>query len=551
MKLRGCVFAILCLAFLPSPVRAQHHHGTQGAPSGPATLIAGLGSLHHPIATTSDEAQKFFDQGLTLVYAFNHSEAVRSFERAAELDPNSPMPYWGQALALGPNYNEVQPDREKAAYVAIQKAQSLAASAPESEREYVDALARRFTNDPKPDYDRLGRAYAAAMRDLYNRHPDDPDAATLFAESLMDLHAWDLWTSDGKPGENTSEIVSVLEGTLRRWPDHVGANHFYIHAMEASPYPERALPSAQRLQTMVPAAGHLIHMPAHIYIRTGDYEAAVKSNQQAVAVDDAYLRGLSAANTTYVLLYGEHNRHFLAAAAMMEGDFDAAWKAAKELESRARVTVEDVAAAEGYLPTPTFVLLRFARWDDVLALPEPDGKLRGLTFVWHYARGCAFAEKGDATKAGLERAVMEATYKQIQPGMAFGMMNNDWATIHDLAAHTLDARIATARGDLPEAIEKWRAAVAVQDRMRYNEPPDWFYPVRESLGAALLSSGQADEAERIFREDLRKNPRNPRSLFGLWKSLEARNKTADAQWVRTSFDAAWKGGPEAPRLADF
>ena len=550
MKLQGCVLAVLCLAFPPSPVMAQHNHGTQGAPSSPATLKAGLGSLHHPIATTSDEAQKFFDQGLTFVYAFNHREAVRSFERAAELDPKSPMPYWGEALALGPNYNEVQPDREKAAYDAIQKAQSLAASAPESERAYVNALAHRFTNGPKPDFDRLGRAYASAMRNLYNRYPDDPDAATLFAESLMDLHAWDLWTSDGKPGENTQEIVSVLEGALRRWPDHVGANHFYIHALEASPYPERALPSAQRLQTMVPAAGHLVHMPAHIYIRTGDYEAAVKSNQQAVAVDDAYLRGLSATNATYVLLYAEHNRHFMAAAAMMEGDFDAAWKAAKELESRARVTVEVVGAAEGYLPTPAFALLRFGRWDDVLALPEPDRKLNGLTLVWHYARGCAFAEKGDATKAGLERAAMEATYKQIQPGMAFGMMNNDWDTIHDLAADTLDARIAAARGDLPGAIEKWRAAVAVQDRMRYNEPPDWYYPVRESLGAALLSGGQAEEAERIFRQDIQKNPRNPRSLFGLWKSLEAQKKTADTQWVRTSFEMAWKGS-EPPRLADF
>lgn len=551
MKLRGCVLAILWLTCPASPVSAQHHHGTQGAPSGPATLIAGLGSLHHPIATTSDEAQKFFDQGLTLVYAFNHSEAVRSFERAAELDPKSPMPYWGKALALGPNYNEVQPDREKAAYDAIQKAQSLEASAPESEREYVDALAHRFTNDPKPDYDRLGRTYASAMRDLYSRYPDDPDAATLFAESLMDLHAWDLWTSDGKPGENTPEIVSVLEGTLRRWPDHVGANHFYVHAMEASPYPERALPSAQRLRTMVPAAGHLVHMPAHIYIRTGDYEAAVKSNQQAVAVDDAYLRSMSTTNTTYVVMYSEHNLHFLAAAAMMDGDFDTAIKAAKELESRASVDVADTPMFEMYLPTPLFVLLRYGRWDDVLTDPKPNAKLTGLTFFWHYARGSAFAAKGDTAKAEAERSAMEAVYGAIPAGPAFGMAYNDWKTLNNLATDTLAARIAATGGDMPGAIEKWRAAVAVQDQMHYDEPPDWYYPVRESLGAALLSSGQAEEAENVFRQDLRKNPRNPRSLFGLWKSLEAQNKAVDAQWVRTSFEAAWKGGPQGPRLADF
>ena len=550
MKLRGCVLAILWLTFPPSPVTAQHHHGTQGASSAPATLIAGLGSLHHPIATTSDEAQKFFDQGLTFVYAFNHSEAVRSFERAADLDPNSPMPYWGKALALGPNYNEVQPDREKAAYDAIQKAQSLEASAPESEREYVDALAHRFTNDPKPDYDRLGRAYASAMRDLYNRHPDDPDAATLFAESLMDLHAWDLWTSDGKPGENTPEILSVLEGTLRRWPGHVGANHLYIHAVEAASDPEKGLISAHRLETLAPAAGHLVHMPAHIYFRTGNYEAAVKSNQQAVAVDDAYQRTRTAKNTTYTLLYSDHNLHFMAAAAMMDGDFDTAITAAKEVESRANVDVADTPMFEMYLPTPLFVLLRYGRWDDILTVPKPDAKLTGLTFFWHYARGCAFAAKGDTAKAEVERSAMKAVYGEIPAGSAFGMLYNDWKTLNNLATDTLAARIAAMGGDMLGAIEKWRAAVAVQDQMHYDEPPDWFYPVRESLGAALLSSGQAEEAEQIFRQDLQKNPRNPRSLFGLWKSLEAQKRTVDAQWVRTSFEAAWKG-PEPPRLADF
>jgi len=546
-----CLFLLLLTVFsvaIVSPALAQHEH--MGSASEPATLKAGMGSLHHPIATTSEEAQKFFDQGLTLVYAFNHGEAVRSFDRAAELDPRSPMPYWGKALALGPNYNEAQPDDEKPAYEAIQKARELQANAPENERAYVDALAKRLTDNPKPDYDALGRSYAAAMREVAQRYPDDPDASTLYAEALMDLHAWDLWTSDGKAGENTLEIVSVLESTLRRWPDHVGANHFYIHAVEASSDPERAMASAERLKTAVPAAGHLVHMPAHIYIRTGDYDAAVKSNEQAVAVDNTYQRAMANPNMMYLMMYGEHNIHFLVFAAMMDGDYAAASRSVKELESRAMSGVAEVPPAEGFLPMPSLVLVRFGRWGDVLALPQPDAKLQGLTFFWHYARGCAFAAKGDAAKAQAERDAMESIYKQLPQGIAFSMWYNDWATIHDLAADTLDARIASARGDLPGAIAKWNAGVAVQDRMKYDEPPDWYYPIRESLGSLLLRNGKAQEAERVFREDLEKNPRNPRSLFGLWKALEAQKKTVDADWVHTSFAESWKGADQ-PRLEDF
>jgi len=547
---RTVALAILGSVYVTAPAAAQRDH-PMPAPHAPATLMAGLGSLHHPIATPSDEAQKFFDQGLTLVYAFNFSEAVRSFDRAAELDPRSPMPLWGKALALGPNYNDTQPAGEKDGYEAIQKAKVLAASAPENERAYVDALALRFTADPNPGFDRLARSYAAAMRELSRRYPDDPDAATLYAESLMDLHAWDLWTNDGKPGENTLEILSVLQNVLRRWPDHVGANHFYIHAVEASPDPERALASAHRLETAVPSAGHLVHMPAHIYIRTGDYEAAVKSNAQAVAVDNTYKRAMANPDLMYLMMYGEHNLHFLVVAAMMEGDFETARKNVAELETRAKTGIDSIPPVEAFLPMTEFVLLRFGRWDDVLALPQPDAKLKGLSFFWHYARGCAFAVKDDQAKAETERAAMEAAFHELSPGPAFGMLYNDWSTLRDLAADTLAARISAARGDSAHAIAKWRAAVAVQDQMHYDEPPDWYYPVRESLGAALLASGQALEAEQVFRMDLKQNPRNPRSLYGLWKSLDAQKRTVDAQWVRSAFEKAWKGGAEPPRLSDF
>ena len=538
--------SLACVILLAAPAaRAQHDHDMHGG--APATLRTDLGSLHHPISTANAEAQKFFDQGLTLVYAFNHHQAVLSFQRAAELDPKSPMPYWGIALALGPNYNETQGEDEKGAYEAIQKAKQLAAGASQAEKEYVDALALRFTKEDKPDFDKLGRAYAAAMRDLCRTYPDDPDACTLFAESLMDLHAWALWAVDGKPAENTPEVVSTLETVLRKWPDHPGANHYYIHAMEMAPDAERALPSAHRLETLVPGAGHLVHMPSHIYIRTGDYAAAVKSNQDAIAVDNKTPSPVPNMNYT---MYRSHNVHFLLAAAMMDGEYSVALAAAKDLDARANAMVAEMPMAEQFLPWHYFVLLRFARWDDILAIPATDGKTNTDAFFSHYARGAAFAAKHDAAKAEAERSAMEAVYKKIQPDSIFGY--NTWSGIHALAAHTLDARIAAAKGDSVAAIKEWRAAVDAQDRLSYDEPADWYYPVRESLGAALLASGDAAAAEKVFREDLdRDNPRNPRSLFGLEKVLEAQNKDADAQWVHTAFLAAWKGAPDQLRLADF
>ena len=551
MKQRLCVLiailASVCLA-LGGNACAQHHHGDdQGAP--PELLRTDLGSLHHPIATTSAEAQKFFDQGLTLVYAFNHGEAVRSFRRAAELDPKSPMPYWGIALALGPNYNETTPEDEKAPFEAIQKAQELAANAPDVERAYVAALEKRFSNDAKPDYDKLARDYSAAMRVLSREYPDDPDAATLYAESLMDQHAWALWTNDGKPAENTLEIVSVLESVLRRWPEHCGANHFYIHALEMAPDPERALPSAKRLETLVPGAGHLVHMPSHIYMRTGDYAAAVKSNQDAIAVDK---RLFARPGANVYMIYRSHNVHFLAAAAMMDGEYEVALDAAKDLETRANAMVAELPMAEAFLPWHYFVLLQFARWDEILAIPVVTEKTNTMAFFSHYAHAMAFAAKGNIPEAESERAAMEDVYKKIPPSSSMGMTYNNWQAVHEVAGHTLAARIAAARGKSPEAIAEWRAAVDAQDRMNYDEPADWYYPVRESLGAALLASGDAAGAEKVFREDLERfNPRNPRSLFGLLKALEAQNKTVDADWVRTSFEAAWKGAPDSLRLADF
>jgi len=558
------VLTLGCLAM--NAVQARQHSGMNmptsdaqaaGAAEVTGKILPGLGNWHHPITTKSAEAQAFFDQGLTLVYAFNFDEAKRSFQRASQLDPSAAMPYWGLALAFGPSYNggtAVPPVYEKAGYEAVQKAKKLSAVGPENERAYIDALLKLFSADEGADTAKLATNYVPAARDLKNKYPDDPDAATLYAAVLMDLHSRKLWTSDGAPSEDTMEIIAVFEDVLRRWPDHPGANHLYIHTMEASPFAERALPSARRLETLVPAAGHLVHMPAHIYMRTGDYSAAVKSNADAIASDRnyvKYLRELGTTNPGYQLSYAEHNFSFLTAAGGMSGEYEPALKAAKDLAQEAAPLIGEYDYAEAYMVNTMLAPARFAKWDDVLAITAPDAKLKGLTFFWHYVRGCAFAAKKQTQQAEAERDAMEQIYNELPPGKAFSMMPNDWSTLHDMAAAALNARIAIAHGDFASAIEKWRAAIAVEDHMVYHEPPDWYYPMRESLGATFLRAGQPAEAEKVFRDDLSRNPRSPRSLFGLWKALEAEQKPVDADWARRSFEATWRGTANQLRIEDF
>ncbi len=518
----------------------------------PPKLYSGMGSFHHPITISNPEGQKYFDQGMTLLFGFNHEEAARSFKRAIELDPKSPMPFWGLALALGPNYNlDVDVDRELAAHDAIQAAMQLSQGGTESERAYIAALARRYSNDPKPDLPKLALAYANAMRDLAHRYPDDPDAQVLFAESLMDLHPWQLWSLDGKPGEYTEELIATLEAALAKWPNHPGANHYYIHAVEASPHPERALPSSKRLETLVPSAGHLVHMPAHIYIRTGDYTSAARVNQEAVSRDIAFAQASGVSQGIYPMMYLSHNLDFLRFAAEMNGQFTVAWSSANKVADLARPAVEHMPMMEVALPAPMMVLLRFAKWDDVLAIPAPDTSLAATTMFWHFARASAFAGKGLPAQAEIERAAFLQIAGRMPPGPAYGVLFNDWSVQVSMATHSLDARIARSKGDAAGAIAHWRLAVEVQDKMRYSEPPEWSYPVRESLGAALLRAGNAAEAETVFREDIRRNPNNPRSLFGLWKSLDAQKKTAEVQAARQAFESAWKNADSQLRLEDL
>jgi len=523
------------------------------AQSKPAALMPGMGQHHHSISTKSSEAQRFFDQGLTLVFAFNHEEAARSFRRAAEMDPQSAMPYWGVALALGPCINlDVDPPHEKAAYEAVQKAMSLAPGGTERERIYIQALAKRYSTDPGVNLRKLDADYAHAMRELYRRYPDDLDAATLYAESLMDLNPWKLWSLNGQPAEGTEEIVAVLESVLQRDPNHLGANHYYIHAVEASPHPEWALASARRLETLAPSAGHLVHMPAHTYFRAGDYSASARNNAMAAETDRVYLRDSGTTGSMYDILYYAHNLQFLAAAYCMEGRFANAKQAADELAAHiGPMVLDNKSMAEPYVPTPIFVLLRFHRWDEILKLPPPDSTLAMTTAFWHFARGSAAAKTGQIGMAEMERRTLEAARKKTPADIEFSMFSNKALVFLDLAANILDARIATAHADRGRAIEFWKNAVQIEDRLYYGEPPEWFYPVRESLGAASMLNGQPAQAEAVFRADLEQYPRNPRSLFGLWKSLEAQNKIPDAESVRREFETAWKNADVTLRLGDL
>jgi len=491
---------------------AVQQHGAHAGDDRPATLMVGLGKLNHPIATSSREAQQFFNQGLTFVYGFNHDEA--------------------------------------------QKAKSLSASAPAcrepcrsvNERAYVDALIKRYSNDPKADLKALAVQYKDAMRVVTKRYPNDLDAATLYAEALMDLHPWQLWSHDGKPAEGTGEIVAVLESVLKRDPTHIGANHYYIHAVEASNAPGRALQSAKRLDTLVPNAGHLVHMPAHIYMRTGDYHAAVTSNAKAADVDRKYIEATKARGV-YPLMYYNHNVDFLASAAMMTGQFADASRAADELVASATPALAAMPMLEPFAAKKLYVLMRFSRWDQVLALPPPDAKWHLLTLLSHFGRGVAHAALGQVADAKLEQVAYYEARKNIPGDMDWGY--NKAGAMLAVVDAVFDARVAGADKQLGTAIEAWRRAVAAEDALNYDEPADWFYPTRESLGIALMRNTSFEDAERVFRADLERNPKNGRSLFGLWQSLVAQGRTADAVRAEREFNDAWRHADVQLKLTDF
>ena len=541
---------VLCAALCCLGVSAQDH--AHEASSHPVTLVTGLGDLHHPVSTRNPEAQKFFDQGLRFIYAFNHDEAARSFQHAAELDPKLAMAYWGVAEAVGPNYNDpADPDRYKHAHDAVQKAADLSSGASPSEQAYINAMARRFPADPNSDLKKAAEDYHDAMRDVSKQFPDDLDAATLFAEAGMNLHPWGLWHQDGTPEAGTEEIVATLESVLKRDPNHLGAIHYYIHSVEASNNPERALAGANKLASLAPNAGHIVHMPAHIYIRTGDYEAAVKTNEQAAEVDRSYIKQ-TGEQGIYPMMYYSHNLHFVAMCGAMNGRYPEAKKNAALLVANVGPHVKEMPPLEGFMTIPMAVEVRFHHWNEILKMPAPDPAMKTATVFWHFGRGLAMAGTGKIADAEAEYKIVSEAEAATPPDVIFQMpINNKAKDIMKIAEDVMGAKIAMAKKDSTSAISLLREAVAIQDKLNYGEPPDWFYPVRENLGGALLMSGDAAGAEKVFREDLDRNPRNPRSLFGLQQSLLQQKRDYDAGFVQKQFDASWKGGPQALKVDDL
>jgi tetratricopeptide (TPR) repeat protein len=496
--------------------------------------MRGIGEAHHPVSTGNGPAQQFFDQGLALVYGFNHEAAYSAFKHAAELDPALAMAWWGMALALGPNYNfPADADREKRAYEAIQRAISLQEKTSQAERAYIQALAARCSKDAKADRHQLGVDYRNAMSKLVQQYPDDLDAATLYAGSMMNLHPWQLWLHDGRPNEGTEEITEVLESVLLRDPNHLGANHYYIHAVEASPHPERGLSSAALLEKLAPAAGHLTHMPSHIYARVGDYAGAARVNANAVAADEKFLRATRDPGMEASMLY-LHDLHFLAYAHCMSGNFAEAKRAADKLVAQTQPRVKEMSMLEGFLSTPLFVLMTFERWDDILKIEMPDPAHIYTTGNWHFVRGMALAGLGRVREAERESKACFATLSKLPRDARFDLFNlvTEVARVQE---NLLAGMIKHAERDhgeeKEEAVEGFSHAVAAEDALNYNEPPAWFPPVRPILGEILLEDGKAAAAEKIFRNALEKTPRYPRALAGLRESLKAQKRIYEAELV--------------------
>jgi tetratricopeptide (TPR) repeat protein len=515
-------FGALLLAVLPAA----------RAPSDSVPLYTNLGSYHRAVTTTNPDAQRYFDQGLRLVFGFNHAEAIRAFTEAARLDPNCAMCYWGIAYAYGPHVNAGMDSASGvAAYAAAQRAQSLARRASVAERDYISAVAKRYARVPPANRAALDSAYATAMCDVSRRSADDLDAAALCAEAMMDLRPWNYWKQpSGEPYPGTLAIVSKLEGVIQRNPEHPGACHYYIHAVEAV-QPAKAVACAERLARLMPGVGHMVHMPAHIYIRVGRYNEAVESNEHAVHTDEVFIEGQHPQGV-YPLAYYPHNLHFLAFAATMAGRSAEAIGAARAVGKKADLVVaRSVPMVQSFVPFLDLTLVTFGRWDDVLAQPLPPTDLKYASTMAHYARGVALAATGKAADAGNELDAVK------QAAAAAGPEGNP---VLSIAMHALMGEIARRGGRLDEAAAHFKAAMAIEDGMLYFEPPPWYYPIRHSLGAVLLQAGHPAEAEAVYREDLKRFPENGWALFGLLQALRAQGKAAEALAVDTQFREAWK-----------
>ena len=534
---RGAVLAAcLLLAAAPAPPAAGRADGPR------APLFADLGDHSHEVTTDSELAQRYFDQGLVLAFGFNHAEAHRSFLQAAELDPDCAMAWWGAAWVLGPNINAaMDPARAPEAWDLLQKAQDAAGNVTARERAYVEALAERYGPEPRDDRTGRDRAFAAAMGRVAADHPDDLDAQVLHAESLMDTTPWDYWQPDGEPKEVTRRILAILEDVLRRAPDHPLANHLLVHVVEAE-RPVRGLEEARRLEDLVPGAGHLVHMPSHIYIRLGRYHDATAANLRAIAADRRYLEQVDAQGV-YRLAYVPHNYHFGWATATLEGRSELALRLAREMAAavdRDAMRRRPLTTLQHYWITPLYALVRFGKWDEVLAREEPAEDLVYPRAVRRYARGMAFARKGDLEAARAELARLDEL--RAHPDL-------EWVTVWDInksrhileiARHALAGEIHAAAGDFPAAVAALETAVEREDALNYDEPPTWHYPTRQSLGAVLLQAGRPARAAEVYREDLARFPDNGWSLFGLLTALRRQGEAGAARELEPRLREAWR-----------
>ena len=548
-----------------SPQAGGHVHyaepaAQQASPTGAlAPRLQNLGPHTFPVSTRDRQAQQFMSQGLNLAYAFNHAEARRAFREAARLDPNLAMAYWGQALVLGPNINALmEPNEEPQAYELVQKAMSLRSRASARERAYIEALAQRYSgaaSDRKP----RDKAYADAMRTVHARYPQDLDAAMLYVEAMMDMRPWGYWQRDGTPHEGTAEIMAITERVMARSPRHPAALHMYIHLMESTA-PEKAERAADTLLTLMPAAGHMVHMPGHIYQRIGRYADAIRANELAVAADEDYITQCRAQGL-YPMAYYPHNIHFLWFSATFDGQGRTAVESAKSLASKIDdETLKAVPLTAGFRVVPYYALTRFGRWDEMLKEPEPPAYSPVLRAVWHYARGLSLVATGQTDAAipelaRLRELLADESMKQplFSPNLA--------GLVLAPAPEVLEGEIAAARGDYAGAIAHLERAVRLEDSLVYTEPSEFHYPPRHALGAILLEAGRPAEAETIYWEDLRRNRENGWALFGLLQALRAQQKTDEAGLIEARFSKAWAradvtltasrfGRPTGPRQTD-
>ena len=515
---------------------SSHQHSSVAVPTVP--MFDGLGPLHHPVSTKSFDAQRYFDQGLRLSFAFNHDEAYRAFEQAAKLDSNLAMAYWGMALVSGPNINlPMDEDHAKLAWQHVREAMQRSRLAPENERAYIRALAKRYAADPKADRGSLDMAYKEAMGELMKEYPDDLDAATLYAEATMDLRPWQYWLPDGTPNTDTEDILATLESVLRRDPQHIGANHLYIHAVEASPHPERALGAAHALEGLAPSAGHLVHMPTHIYGRLGQHETSAHINEKAAEVDRAYIDKYKIQGV-YPMMYFTHNLQFSAFSYTQAGNYKDAIRMGDQVTDRALEMAKVMPMAEFATPTSTIIRIRFRRWSELMKAPEPPASSPYAHLMWHVGRGMGEAANGSLARAEAELQSAGRGRQATPADLLLGF--SPARTVMGVAENLLAGRIEERKGHTGEAAEHLKRAVAMEDSLPYDEPPDWFIYTREALGGLYLRAGKWSEAEKAFRADLALHPRNGRSLFGLAESLKGQGQSTEAELVRAQFQQVWK-----------